>query len=466
VKSTVETLSPTRVRLAVEVPFDELTPSVQRAYKKVAGQVRIPGFRPGKAPASIIDQRVGRGVVLEEAMQDAVPRAYADAVEETGAKVIGQPEIEVTKLDDGDLLAFTAEVDVRPEFDLPEIDSIEVTVDSTEVTDEDVDTQVGALRERFAVLKGVERPVQEGDYVSIDLKATVDGEEVPDASSSGLSYEVGSGQLVEGLDTALSGLKADESKTFTTELVAGEHAGKPADVEVTVKSVKEKELPELDDEFAQTASEFDTLDELKGDIRDRLGKSRAAQQGSQAHDKVLEALLSSTEVPLPQSAVDTELSWRRENVDRQLQDAGMDREQYLQMQGQSEEEFDAELQQNVQQAVKTQLVLDALADREEISVSDQDLTEHIVAEAARYGVAPQTLAQQVQQSGNIPALIADVRRNKAMRKALGAATVTDTAGTAVDLTPLLGPIADDTEADAEADASVPTETEPEQQPAS
>jgi trigger factor len=466
VKSTVETLSPTRVRLAVEVPFDELTQSVQRAYKKVAGQVRIPGFRPGKAPARIIDQRVGRGVVLEEAMQDAVPRAYADAVEETGAKVIGQPEIEVTKLDDGDLLAFTAEVDVRPEFELPDIDSIAVTVDSTDVTDEDVDTQVSALRERFAVLKGVERPVQEGDYVSIDLKATVDGEEVPDASSSGLSYEVGSGQLVEGLDTALSGLTADESKTFTTDLVAGEHAGKPADVEVTVKSVKEKELPELDDEFAQTASEFDTLDELQADIRDRLGKSRAAQQGSQAHERVLDALLTGSEVPLPESAVEAELSWRRENVEHQLQDAGMDRAQYLEMQGQTEEEFDAELQQNVQQAVKTQLVLDALADAEEVSVSDQDLTEHIVAEAARYGVAPQTLAQQVQESGNIPALIADVRRNKAMRKALGAATVTDTAGAAVDLTPLLGPIADDVEADAEVDSSVPAETEPEQQPAS
>ena len=459
-KSTVETLSPTRVRLAVEVPFDELTPSVQRAYKKVASQVRVPGFRPGKAPARIIDQRVGRGVVLEEAVQDAVPRAYADAVQETGTKVIGQPDIEVTKIDDGDLLAFTAEVDVRPEFELPAIDSIEVTVDPSEVTDEDVDTQITALRERFAVLKGVERPVQEGDYVSIDLKATVDGEEVPDASSSGLSYEVGSGQLIEGLDTALSGLEAEDAKTFTTELVAGEHAGKPAEVEVTVRSVKEKELPELDDEFAQTASEFDTLDELRADIRERLGKSKAAQQGSQAHDRVLDAMLAATSVPLPESAVEAELGWRRENVERQLTEAGMDKDAYLQMQGQTEEEFDAELQGNVQQAVKTQLLLDALADAQEISVSDQDLTEHIVAEAARYGIAPQQLAQQVQESGNIPALIADVRRNKAMRRALGAATVVDTAGATVDLTPLLGPDEDDAAADATADPSVPAVTEP------
>ncbi|HEX3816090.1 MAG TPA: trigger factor [Mycobacteriales bacterium] len=462
-KSTVETLGPTRVRLAVEVPFDELTPSVQRAYKKVAGQVRIPGFRPGKAPARIIDQRVGRGVVLEEAVQDAVPRAYADAVEETGAKVIGQPDIEVTKIDDGDLLAFTAEVDVRPEFELPDVESISVTVDPTEVTDEDIDTQVGQLRDRFAVLKGVERAVQEGDFVSIDLKATVDGEEIPDASSSGLSYEVGSGQLIEGLDAALSGLEAEASKTFTTELVAGDHAGKSAEVEVTVRSVKEKELPELDDEFAQTASEFDTLDELRDDIRERLGRSKVSQQGSQAHDRVLQALLDATEVPLPESAVHSELHWRRDNVDRQLSEAGMDKDAYLQMQGQTQEEFDAELQSNVEQAVKTQLVLDALADAQEVSVSDQDLTEHIVAEAARYGIAPQQLAQQVQESGNIPALIADVRRNKAMRKVLGAATVTDTAGATVDLTALLGPIEDDAAADAAADSGLPGVVEPEQE---
>ncbi len=456
-KSTVETLSPTRVRLAVEVPFDELTPSVQRAYKKVASQVRVPGFRPGKAPARIIDQRVGRGVVLEEAVQDAVPRAYADAVQETGAKVIGQPEIEVTKLDDGDLLAFTAEVDVRPEFELPAIDSVSVEVDPSEVTDEDIDNQVTALRERFAVLKGVERPVQDDDFVSIDLKATVDGEEVPDASSSGMSYQVGSGQLIDGLDAALSGLNAEESKTFTTELVAGEHAGKPAEVEVTVKSVKEKELPELDDEFAQTASEFDTLDELREDIRERLGKAKVAQQGNQAHDRVLEALLEAADVPLPESAVHSELHWRQDSVERQLADAGMDRATYLQMQGQTEEEFQAELQSNVEQAVKTQLLLDALADAQEISVTDQDLTEHIVAEAARYGMPPQTLAQQVQESGNIPALVADVRRNKAMRKVLSQATVTDTNGENVDLTALLGPDEDDPAADASVDAALSDE---------
>lgn len=454
-KSTVETLSPTRVRLAVEVPFDELTPSIQRAYKKVAGQVRIPGFRPGKAPPAIIDQRVGRAVVLEEAMQDAVPRAYANAVEETSTRVIGQPDIEVTKIDDGQVLEFTAEVDVRPRFELPALDQLSATVDPAAVTDDEVEEQVAALRERFAVLHGVERPVREGDYVSIDLSASVGGEELAEASSSGLSYEVGSGHQLKGLDAALSGMSAGQSKTFSTELIAGEHAGQMADVQVAVRSVKEKELPELDDDFAQTASEFETLAELRDDIRSRLGRVKAAQQSSQAHDRVLDALLGAADVPLPDSAVASELSWRRDSVDRQLAEAGLDKAGYLDAQEQTEEEFEAELKANVEQAVKTQLVLDALADAEQVAVSERDLTEHIVAEAQRYGVAPQALAKQVQDSGNVPALVADIRRNKAMRKALLSASVTDTSGAPVDLTAVLGPREDDEEADAAESAGRP-----------
>jgi trigger factor len=460
VKSTVETLSPTRVRLAVEVPFDELGPSLQRAYKTIAGQVSVPGFRKGKVPAAIIDQRVGRGAVLQEAMQDAVPRAYAEAVQENETKVIGQPDIEVTKLDDGENLEFTAEVDVRPEIVLPDLSTLTATVDPAAVTDEDIEAQVTALRERFAVLKGVERAVQEGDYVSIDLAAEVEGEEIPEISSTGLSYEVGSGTLLDGLDAALSGLTAEESKTFTTELVGGEHKGETADVTVTVQSVKEKELPELDDEFAQTASEFDTLDELRQDISTRLSRTKAAQQGNQAHERVLQALLDATDVPLPESAIESELSWRNDSVQHQLADAGLSMEGYLEAQNQTAEEFQTEMQESVQQAVKTQLVLDALADAEQVSVSDRDLTEHIMVEAQRYGMAPQQLADQVQQSGSVPALVADVRRNKAVRKALSAATVTDTDGAAVDLTALIGPDEDDTDADEAVDAGLPAEQTP------
>lgn len=452
-KSTVETLSPTRVRLAVEVPFGELKPSLDRAYKSIAQQVRVPGFRPGKAPARIIDQRVGRGTVLNEAVQDAVPRCYSEAIRENDLNVLSQPDLEVTKIEDGDVLEFTAEVDVRPEITLPDLDSLNVSVEDAEVADDEVAEQLDALRERFAMLKTADRVVQEGDFVSIDLTASADGEEIPDASTTGTSYEVGSGGMVEGLDTALSGMSAEESKTFTSELVGGDRAGEEADITVTVRSVKEKELPELDDDFAQTASEFDTLDELRDDIRARLGRVKAGQQGTQARDRVLEALVEGVEVPLPEALVQSEVDYRRDGMVRQLTDAGLDLEGYLEAQEQSQEAFDQEMRDAAEDAVRTQIVLDTLADSQQVSVSDSDLTEHIVAEAQRYGVPPQTLAQQVQEAGNIGALVGEVRRNKAMRRALGAATVTDESGNVVDLTPLIGPSEDDADADAEVEAA-------------
>jgi trigger factor len=435
-KSTVETLSPTRVRLAVEVPFDELKPSLDKAYASIAKQVRVPGFRPGKAPQRIIDQRVGRAAVLDEAVQDAVPRAYSEAVRENDVRVLGQPEIELTKLEDGDALAFTAEVDVRPQVALPSYDGIAVSVDDAEVTDEQIDEQVSALRERFAVLKAADRPVADGDYVSIDLRATVDGEEVPGGSTSGLSYEVGGGSLMSGLDEALVGASAGDERQFTTELVGGELAGRTADVSVTVRSVKEKELPELDDEFAQTASEFDTLDDLRADVRDRLGRVRALEQGAQARDKVLEALLETTEVPLPESIVRGEVEWRQHDITHQLEGAGLDLDSYLSAEGRSREDFDEEVQRNSETAVKSQLVLDAVADAEQLGVSDAELTEHVIAQAQRYGVSPQEFAQQLTQGGNLPALVADVRRSKALATVLERATVTDSSGRPVDLSAL------------------------------
>ncbi len=435
-KSTVETLSPTRVRLAVEVPFDELKPSLDKAYASIAKQVRVPGFRPGKAPQRIIDQRVGRAAVLDEAVQDAVPRAYSEAVRENEVRVLGQPEIELTKLEDGDLLAFTAEVDVRPQVTLPSYEGIAVTVDDAEVTDEQVDEQVNGLRDRFAVLKAADRPVADGDYVSIDLRATVDGEEVPGGSTTGLSYEVGGGSLMGGLDEALVGMSPGEERQFTTELVGGDQAGRTADVAVTVRSVKEKELPELDDEFAQTASEFDTLDELRADVRDRLGRVRALEQGAQARDKVLEALLAATEVPLPESIVTGEVEWRQHDIGHQLQGAGLDLDSYLSAEGRSREDFDEEVRRNSETAVKSQLVLDAVADAEQLGVSDTELTEHVIAQAQRYGMSPQDFAQQLTQGGNLPALVADVRRSKALASVLERAAVTDASGRPVDLAAL------------------------------
>jgi trigger factor len=460
VKSTVETLTPTRVRLAVEVPFDELKPNLDKAYATIARQVRVPGFRPGKAPQRIIDQRVGRAAVLDEAVQDAVPQAYARAVQDNDVRALGQPEIELTRLDDGDSIAFTAEVDVRPEVHLPSLHGIAVTVDDADVSDEDVEGQIDLLRERFAVLKAAERAVRDGDYVSIDLRATVDGEEVPGGSTTGLSYEVGSGSLMSGLDEALLGTSAGDERQFTTELVAGELAGATADVQVTVRSVKEKELPQLDDEFAQTASEYDTLDELRADVRERLARVRALEQGAQARDRVLESLLAATDVPLPASIVQGEVEWRQHDIGHQLEGAGLDLDGYLAAEGRTREDFEAEVQTNSETAVKSQLVLDAIADAEQVGISDAELTEHVIMQAQRYGVSPQEFAQQMTSAGNLPALVADVRRNKALAVVLDRATVTDESGRPVDLSVLRRPAPEFETVTAEDVAAAEEEEEP------
>ncbi len=432
-KSTVETLSATRVRLSVEVPFDELKPSLDKAYKAIAQQVTIPGFRKGKVPPRLIDQRVGRAAVLEETLNDAIPTHYSSAVREHEVKVLGSPEVEVTELADGDKVAFTAEVDVRPEITVPAFDSLQVSVDDIEVAEEDVEQQLTSLRERFSVLKGVERAVESGDYVSLDLAATVDGEEVPGGTASGLSYEVGSGQLLPGTDDAVIGLSAGEATTFKTELAGGDFAGKEADVAVTVKSVKEKELPELDDEFAQTASEFDTLDELRADIRTRVGRVKRMEQAVQARDKALETLLGAVEVPLPEKVVTNELDFRKHQLQHQLERAGLTMDFYLQSENQTQEEFDAKLEADTKDAVKAQLVLDTIADAEQFGVNDAELTQEVVRRAQQAQMGPQEYADQLVESGQLPLVVADLRRGKALALVLEGAAITDASGNKVNL---------------------------------
>ncbi|MEU3011550.1 trigger factor [Nocardia asteroides] len=444
-KSTVEQLSPTRVRINVEVPFEELKPDFDKAYKALAQQVRIPGFRPGKAPAKLIETRVGRGAVLEQVVNDALPGRYAEAVQSTEVKVIGQPEIEITKIEDGEELAFTAEVDVRPEIALPDYSGLEVTVDAFTIEDADIEQQLTSLRQRFGTLTGVERAVQDGDFVSIDLSATVDGEDVPEAATTGLSHEVGSGQLIEGLDEAITGLKAGESAEFTSTLVAGEHAGKEAVITVTVQSVKERELPEADDEFAQLASEFDTIDELKEDLKGRVERTKKVEQAGQIRDKVLDTLLETVEVPLPEAVVKAE-------VDAVLHDAvhGFDHDEAklaeaLEAQGSSREEFDKDTQEAAEKSVKTQLLLDAIAEAENTQVGQQELTERILFQAQRYGMSPEQFIQQVQQAGQLGAVFADVRRGKALAGVVGQVKVTDSEGNVVDTTEMFGDPADSAE---------------------
>ncbi|MFC9997044.1 trigger factor [Nocardia sp. NPDC127526] len=454
-KSTVEQLSPTRVRINVEVPFEELKPDFDKAYKALAQQVRIPGFRPGKAPAKLLEARLGRGAVLEQVVNDVLPKRYSEAVIATEVKVLGQPEIEITKIEDGQELAFTAEVDIRPDVTLPAFGDIKVTVDPIEITDADIEEQLTSLRQRFGTLTSVERAIENGDFVSIDLSATVDGVEVEEASTTGLSHEVGSGQLIEGLDETLIGLKAEESKDFTSTLVAGEHAGKEAVITVTVQSVKERELPEADDEFAQLASEFDTIDELKTDLKSRVERVKKVEQAGQIRDKVLEALLETVEIPLPEKVVQAE-------VDAVKHDAvhGFDHDEAklaeaLEAQGSSLEEFNKDTQESAEKSVKTQLLLDAVAEQENTQVGQDELYERIIFQAQRYGMSPDQFIQQIQQAGQLGAVFADVRRGKALAGVVVQAAVTDTAGNAVDTAEMFGnPAAEAEEVSAEELAEV------------
>ena len=460
-KSTVEQLSPTRVRLNVEVPFDELEPDFDRAFKQLAQQVRLPGFRPGKAPRKLLEARVGRAAVLEQVVNDALPARYSEAVTSTEVKPLGQPEIEITKLEDGQELVFTAEVDIRPEITLPDLSALKITVDPVEVADEDVEKELESLRARFGTLKSVERAVANGDFVSIDLSATVEGEDVPEAKTEGLSHEVGSGQLIEGLDEAIIGLSVDETKTFTTKLVAGPHAGQDAEVTVTVKSVKERELPEADDEFAQLASEFDTIDELKNNLTEQVTRFKSIQQAEKIRDAALETLLEQVEVPLPEKIVQAQVDDTVHNAIHGLDHDEAKFEEALKEQGSSREEFDADTRSNAEKAVKTQLLMDAIADDLDIQVGQQDITERLVLMSRQYGIEPQQLIQLLQQNNQLPAMYADVRRGLTVAAVVEAATVTDTAGNVIDTTEFFGSgddAADEAEADeAEADEAAAAE---------
>jgi len=475
VKTDVEELSPTRVRLSVEVPFDELKPSLDKAYREVGRQVRIPGFRPGRVPPPVIDRRVGRDVVLSQAVNDAIPDLYAKAVAEGDVYALGQPEVEITNLDDGKELTFTVEVDIRPKFDLPDLSTVSVTVDDTLVTPDEVAERLAMLQDRFASLKGVQRPVEDGDHVSIDLSASVDGQPVEDAQASGLSYPVGSESMLDGLDQTLIGMSAGESATFTSELAGGEFAGHEAEVTVTVHSVKAKDVPGLDDDFAQMASEFDTLGELRADTRTQLDRDKTMQQVIQARNLALEAVLDQIDIPLPESVVADEAKNNRDAILDQLTRAGASLDGYLEMTGQTEEKFEADIDERARRAVKVSLVLDQLARTEELGVDQAELSGYVTRQAEQMGVAPDQLAQQLVENNQLSFAAAEVLRGKAMNVIAERVTVTDKSGNPVDIgaalnTPV-GPGGEtegevlaetDADTDAETDADAETEAGPEE----
>jgi trigger factor len=433
VKSAVETLSPTRAKLTVEVPFEELKPSLDAAYKKIAQQINVPGFRRGKVPPMVIDRQVGRGAVLDEAINEVLPKKYAEALEANSLQPLAQPDIEVTKFEDHEALEFTAEVDIRPEITLPAYEGLEAEVDDIEITDADVEEQVKALRERFATLSDVERPAADGDFVVLDLKATQNGEVLEGAEVSGMSYQVGRGGMLEGLDEALVGMSAGEEKTFSSQLVGGDLVGEAVEVEVTVTQVQEQELPEFDDDFAQLASEFDTIDELSADVRERLGRGKRLEQAAAARDAVLERLLEQVEVPLPETMVTDELNARRQNIEQQLAFAGITMEKYLEDEGQTVEEFEADLDRRVRDAVAAQFILDEVAKKEEFGVDQNELSSHLVRRAQQSGQDPQEFANHMFEHNHIPDLVQEILRGKALASIVESAVVKDASGNPVEL---------------------------------
>ncbi|MFG6445494.1 trigger factor [Microbacterium sp. P06] len=419
VNSTVEKLSPTRVKLHITVSPEELKPSIAHAYEHIGQDVQVPGFRKGKVPAPIIDQRVGRGAVVEHAVNEGLDGFYRAAVEQQNLRVIGRPNAEVVELPElkdysGDLI-IDVEVDVRPEFDLPAYEGLTVTVDAVEVDEAAIDAELDSLRARFGTLVTVDRPAATGDFVELDLVATIDGAEIDRAE--GVSYEVGSGELLEGIDEAIESLTAGEDTTFRSKLVGGDHAGEEAEVSVTITAVKERELPEADDDFAQIASEFDTIGELRESLKDRVAQQSTFSQGSAARDKLIEELLSQVEIPVPPQLIEDEVHTHLEGENRLEDDVHR-----------------AEVTEASEKQFRTQMILDKIAEDGNVQVSQDELTQYLIQSASQYGMAPQEFVDALQQGNQLPALVGEVARNKALAVALGRVTVVDSNGAPVDLT--------------------------------
>ena len=417
-KSAVESLSPTRVRISIDVDFTDLEPHVTAAYQALSERIVIPGFRKGKVPRQMIDQRVGRGTVLDEAINSALPEFYSQAARENDVLVVGRPTVDIKELKDNELVKFEVEVDIRPEISLPDFSSIDIKVDDVSVTDKDVEEQLESLRLRFGTLTTVEKTVETGDFVSIDLVAKVEGKEVEGGTANGISYEVGSNRMIDGLDEALVGMNAGDTKIFNTQLV-GMQEGETGEVEVKVEAVKKRELPDLNDEFAKLASEFDNLDELRADLRERLARVKAMEQGAQARDNLLKHLLDTIEIPVPENLVEEEVHSHLEKEDRLEDDVHR-----------------KEVTEEINRSVRADFLLDAIVKAEEVQVSEGELTEYLVRTAARYGMTPEQFANQITQGGQVAALMAEVARTKALAIALEKVKITDASGNQVDLSKL------------------------------
>ncbi|MGP6178061.1 trigger factor [Microbacterium sp. A196] len=447
--STVEKLTPTRAKLTITVTPEDLGPSIKHAYEHIAQDVQIPGFRKGKVPAPIIDQRLGRGAVIEHAVNEALDKFFREAANEHKLRVVGRPSADITQWPNekdfsGDLLV-EVEVDVRPEIEIPALSDITLTVDAVEADDAALDAELDNLRARFGTLIPVDRPAVKGDFVELDLVAAIDGAEIDRAE--GVSYEVGSGELLEGIDDAVESLTAGEDTTFRSKLVGGDHAGEEAEVSVSIKSVKERELPEADDDFAQIASEFDTIAELRDSMAERVNEQGVFAQGSAARDQLIEALLEKIEIPVPPQVIEDEVHNHLESENR-LED----------------DEHRAEVTEASEKQFRTQVLLDTIAEQSDVQVSQEELSQYLIQSAAQYGMAPQEFVEALQSSNQLPALVGEVARNKALAIALGKVKVVDSNGKAVDLSSLVS-VEDDAAEDDAAEADAPADEKADEKPA-
>lgn len=442
-KTTVDKLSDTRVKLTVNVPFAELDQEIDQAYAAIAQQVSIPGFRKGKAPRQLIDARFGRGPILEQVVNDMLPSRYEQAVQSEDLKVIGQPDVDISKIEDKDFVEFTAEVDVRPEFEVPNFSEISVTVPAIKAGEEDVDKALEDLAERFGELKDTKRKMKTGDYAIIDITAEVDGEKIEEASTEGLSYSIGDDNLIKGLDTALRGMKTGEDNEFTSTIQSGEHKDEEATFKVHVQQTKERKLPDMDDEFAQMVSEYDTIEELREATKTEVEESKKAEQAGQIRDEVLKAALADVDFELPQSVVDEQAHAQLHQILGQLAHDEKALAQLLEAQGTSREEFDQQTREQAEESVRTQIFLDAVAEKEEPEVSQQELSDHILFTAQSYGMDPNQFIQQLQSNGQIANLFSDVRRGKALAAAICRTTVKDEEGNDVDVEQYFGEVEED-----------------------
>ena len=451
-KTSVDKLSDTRVKLNVTVPFDELGKEIDQAYKAIAQQVNIPGFRRGKAPRQLIDARFGRGPILEQVVNDMLPTRYEQALAENDLNPLGQPDIDVTKIEDNDVVEFTAEIDVRPEIEVPDFSQISVTVPELKVGDAAVDAELDTLRERFGELKDTKRKLKKDDFAIIDLEATINGEKLEDASTEGLTYRVGADDLMDGLDKAIKGLKTGEEAEFTSEIQYGDHKGEEATVKVTVQQTKERKLPELDDDFAQLASEFDTVEELRESTKGQLEENLKAQQAADIRDEVLKAALAQVEFALPEAIVDEQVHNQLHQVLGQLAHDENALAQLLEAQGTTREEFDKDARNQAEESVRTQLFLDAVADAEQPEVTQEEITDHILFTAQSYGMDPNQFVATLQQNNQLGNLFADVRRGKALAAAISRTSVKDDAGNAIDPNEFFGDVEDEAAEASETDA--------------